>query len=276
MLIAHEHQHNETMLQLLQMVDGYEPPDLGGDEQARGIKLTAGVRNLPTGDGTGVVEVPAGTHRIGAPSSGFAYDNERPCHEVDLSSFAIDREPVSNGEFAAYMAESGAEPPLYWERDGDEWVSTTFGRRTPLDLDAPVIHVDHHQATAFAAWRGSRLPTEIEWEVAASGADPGASNLDHAPFGSSPPSAASASDHGVLGMLGDVWEWTSSELTAYPGFGPFPYPAYSEVFFDSGYPVLRGGSWATRRSVIRTTFRNWDLPERRQIFSGFRCAQDTE
>ena len=262
MLIAHEHQHNETMLQLLQMVDGYEPPDLGGAVPP-GPEPTAGM-----------VEVPGGTYSIGAPDRGFAYDNERPLHEVELDAFLIGAAPVTNAAFAAFVEETGAEPPMYWERDGEGWVTTAFGRREAVDEDAPVVHVDFDQAAAFAAHAGGRLPTEFEWEAASAGTDHGAGNLDHAAFATRSPRAETASGHGALGMIGDVWEWTSSGFEAYPGFEAFPYPEYSEVFFGDGYRVLRGGSWATRRNVIRASFRNWDLPERRQIFSGFRCASD--
>ena len=102
-------------------------------------------------------------------------------------------------------------------------------------------------------------------------------NLDQLAFGPSPVGAYAdaPSDHGAVQMLGDVWEWTSSTLEGYPGFEAFPYPEYSQVFFGEGYPVLRGGSWASRRNVIRTSFRNWDLAERRQIFAGIRCARDS-
>jgi len=269
MLIAHEHQHNETMLQLLQMVDGYVPPVLGDVPAARGET------GLVPGE---MLLIPGGLCRIGAPAGGFAYDNERPQHEVELADFFIDRAAVTNGEFAEFVAETGAEPPLYWARDDDGWVSTTFGRRAPLDPAAPVVHVDHTQATAFAAHAGKRLPTELEWEMAAGGADPELANLDHESFEplrpSDDPRAESTWD--ARAMLGDVWEWTSSDFEAYPGFEPFPYPEYSEVFYGDGYKVLRGGSWATRRNVVRTTFRNWDLAERRQIFAGFRCARDAE
>ena len=262
MLIAHEHQHNETMLQLLQMIDGYEPP------------LEAPDRPEPPADTEGAVAVAGGTVRIGAPGDGFAYDNERPEHEVEIAPFRIDRRPVSNADFAEFIAETGAEPPLYWARDGaGGWVSTIFGRPVEPDPAAPVVHVDHRQATAFAEWAGKRLPTEFEWEAAAAGADPAAANLDHAAFGTRPPARGSESGCNALGMLGDVWEWTTSELAGYPGFQAFPYPEYSQVFFGRGYPVLRGGSWATRTNVVRTSFRNWDLPERRQIFSGLRCVE---
>jgi iron(II)-dependent oxidoreductase len=264
MLIAHEHQHNETMLQLLQMIDGYEPP-LEPPE----------ARPAPPSDGREMVDVDGGDYEVGASGHGFAYDNERPRHRVELEAFRIDRRPVSNGEFARFASETDAEPPLYWDRDGEGgWMSTTFGRRAELRQEAPVVHVDFRQASTFAAWAGKRLPTEFEWEVAAEGSDPAPANLDHEAFGPLPATTDNASSCDALAMLGDVWEWTTSHLAGYPGFAAFPYPEYSEVFFGRGYPVLRGGSWATRRNVIRTSFRNWDLPQRRQIFSGFRCVGD--
>jgi iron(II)-dependent oxidoreductase len=261
LLIAHEQQHNETMLQLLEAVPGYEPP------------LPPPPAPDPVPGGPEMIAIAGGSYPIGAGGDGFAYDNERPRHEVEVAPFRIDRLPVGNADFAAYVAATGAEPPLHWERDGaGGWVEARFGRRAALDPAAAVVHVDHRQAEAFAAWAGKRLPTEAEWEVAAAGSDAGGANLDHAAFGTRPP--AGASDHGAIAMLGDAWEWTCSRFDGYPGFEPFPYREYSEEFFGRGYPVLRGGSWATRRNVIRISFRNWDLPERRQIFSGIRCARD--
>jgi iron(II)-dependent oxidoreductase len=142
--------------------------------------------------------------------------------------------------------------------------------------DHPVVHVSWHQADQFARWAGKRLPTELEWEAACTGADRARANLDQLAFGTAPAGAYgdAAAGCGAVQMLGDVWEWTSSEFTAYPGFRAFPYREYSEAFFGDTYRVLRGGSWATRRNVIRPSFRNWDLPERRQIFAGLRCARD--
>ncbi len=237
LLLAHEQQHNETMLQLLQLVDGYEP--------LRRSDTGPNVISLPPGPGT--VFVDGGEYEVGAPPTGFAYDNERARHTVELDAFEIDRTPVTNGAYVAYMEATGAEPPLYWEGDaGTGWVSAARGRRDPVDLAQPVIHVSWQEADAYARWAGKRLPTEHEWEAA----------------------------RPELEAVGQVWEWTSSNFLAYPGFEAFPYREYSEVFFGEEYKVLRGGSWATDRAVMRPSFRNWDLPQRRQIFSGFRCARD--
>jgi iron(II)-dependent oxidoreductase len=266
LILAHEHQHNETMLQLLQMLDGYEP-----------VERDPGPVAEPVSEGPGMVDVPGGDYEIGAPNDGFAYDNERPRHRVTLAPFRIDRTPVTNGAFAEFVAETGAEPPLYWERDGEGgWVVTNYGARETLDPGLPVIHVDWHQADAYARWAGKRLPTELEWEAAARGSDRERANLDQLAFGCAPAGAYgdAASDFGAVQMLGDVWEWTASDFTGYPGFEAFPYPEYSEVFFGPEHKVLRGGAWAARRNVIRTSFRNWDLPQRRQIFAGLRCAED--
>jgi iron(II)-dependent oxidoreductase len=236
MLLAHELQHNETMLQLLQMVDGYEPAPGAPAPPAE-----------PLGGGAETIAVEAGEHRIGAPDEGFAYDNERRRHTAPLDAFEIDRVPVDNAAYATFIEETGAEPPMYWGRDGEGgWVDTARGRADPLDPALPVIHVSWNEADAFARWAGKRLPTEQEWEAARADLD----------------------------GVGRVWEWTDSHFLAYPGFEAFPYPEYSEVFFGDGYRVLRGGSWATHPSVMRPSFRNWDLPERRQIFAGIRCARD--
>ncbi len=233
MLIAHEQQHNETMLQLLQMVDGYEPPRPVG----------AG----PVPPGREAVAVEGGRYEIGALPTGFAYDNERPRHAGELAAFEIDRTPVTNGAYVAYMEATGVDPPLYWEGDAEAgWVSVAMGRREPVASSQPVSHVSWHEADAFARWAGKRLPSEQEWEVA----------------------------RPQLDAVGQIWEWTSSDFLAYPGFEAFPYREYSEVFFGDDHKVLRGGSWATHPDLMRPSFRNWDLPQRRQIFSGFRCARD--
>ena len=298
MVIRHEQQHNETMLQTLKLAAPgvFSPPARPLPERppfhAKGRKAL----------------VAAGPFELGAPPAGFAYDNERPRHEVDLPAFEIDVTPVTNGAFREWVeaggyrrrewwsdegwswrTAEGIERPLYWTGDGRErW----FDRLEPLDPAAPVMHVSWYEADAYARSRGERLPTEAEWEKAAAyypgtgltrrfpwGDEPPTSdraNLDQLAFRAASPGAypAGSSPHGCVAMIGDVWEWTSSEFGGYPGFRAFPYEQYSQVFFGTGYKVLRGGSWATRPRVATTTFRNWDYPIRRQIFCGFRCARD--
>src|SRR5262249_37934359 len=135
--------------------------------------------------------VPGGEYEIGAPARGFAYDNERPRHRVELTAFEIDRTPATNATYLQFMEDTGAEPPMYWERDGaGGWVLTTMGGRDPIDPSHPVLHVSWHEANAFARWAGKRLPTEQEWEAAAP----------------------------RLKGVGQGWEWTSSDFRAYPGF----------------------------------------------------------
>ncbi len=234
MLLAHELQHQETMLQLLQLVDGYELP------------LPIGTRPVSAA-GPETIAVGAGSYEVGAPPQGFAYDNERPRHAVELGAFEIDRTPVTNAAYTEFMDRTGAEPPDYWQRDGEGgWIDTARGRREPPAPDHPVVHVSWYQADAFARWSGKRLPTEFEWEAA----------------------------RDRLDDVGQAWEWTGSDFLAYPGFEAFPYREYSEVFFGDSYKVLRGASWATDPGVARPSFRNWDLAERSQIFSGIRCARD--
>jgi gamma-glutamyl hercynylcysteine S-oxide synthase len=231
LVVQHEQQHVETMLQTLQLS---ELAHEGGGP----------ARVVPGEE----VPVEAGPFTMGSAEA-WAYDNERPAHEVELPAFRIDSAPVTNAAYAEFLAAGGwEEPPLGWERDGEGWTIRRFGRLVPLGPDEPVQHVSWHEADAFARWVGKRLPSEVEWERAAL--------------------------LGVLEDVGEVWEWTGSDFRGYPGFEAFPYREYSEVFFGPEYKVLRGGSWATHPSVARATFRNWDFPVRRQIFAGFRCARD--
>jgi iron(II)-dependent oxidoreductase len=193
----------------------------------------------------------------------------------------------------AWLGLADAAHPAGWARQPDgTWLERAFGRAEPLALDQPVVHVSWFEARAFARWAGKRLPTEAEWEKAA-GWDLERLVARRFPWGDAPPTAeranldqrcfapaavgaypAGQSYFGCHQMLGCVWEWTDSEFEPYPGFEVFPYPEYSALHFGRGYKVLRGGSWATQPLVARNTFRNWDLPQRRQIFAGFRCASD--
>ena len=191
---------------------------------------------LPTVEADGAVVVPGGSFTMGSTDA-WAYDNERPPHAVELPAFRIDRALVTNGEYAVFIEAEQAEAPLYWHAE--------------LPPREPVLHVSFHEAEAYARWAGKRLPTEAEWEKAVKIAG---DELEH--------------------VTGAAWQWTSSAFDGYPGFRAYPYREYSEPFFGGGYRVLRGGSWMTDPLVARPTFRNWDFPQRRQIFSGMRCASD--
>ncbi|MEX0980125.1 MAG: ergothioneine biosynthesis protein EgtB [Gemmatimonadota bacterium] len=321
LVLQHEYQHNETILQTLQLKEGRpypglapvdtpaprtEPdsrtPDPDSDEPPGGV--------IPM-DGA-MVRFPGGVVAIGTDDRTVAYDNERPLHMRRLEPFWIDVTPVTNAAFLRFVEEggyrtrdfwsvagwrwlenSGVTAPRHWKKGREgQWRVDVMGHDRPLRPHAPVCHVCWFEAEAYARFAGRRLPTEFEWEAAATWSpDTGAKQLF--PWGDTPPTPELAnldsshfdcvavetypgnvSPSGCSGMIGDVWEWTSSDFTGYPGFRPFPYPEYSGVFFGSEYKVLRGGSWATRPGAIRGTFRNWDYPIRRQIFSGFRCARD--
>ncbi len=292
----HEHQHIETMLATLQI--------LGANSPGRQTFLPPNKHDSPT-----LHDLPASPTRteiffdqtvatIGLPaeSPAWVYDNEKAQHEVVLEPFALDIVPVSNADYLAFVLDGGYDreslwtaagwqwrqeanliAPQYWERiTSDDWLVNRFGEVMPLPLAEPVQHVCWYEADAFARWTGKRLPTEFEWEHAAQeatdatlaanlGAELNGPGSAHAP--------AFSADPVCLQMIGDVWEWTSSDFRQYPGFAAFPYEEYSEVFFGDEYKVLRGGSWATHPLAIRPTFRNWDYPIRRQIFAGLRCAR---
>jgi len=298
MIIQHEQQHDETMLATHQLRAG--PPVLPA------VPPPAAAVPVP-----GEVLVPGGTFTMGTSTEAWALDNERPAHRVDVAPFFIDAAPVTNARYATFIddggyddprwwtgegwrhrVEAGLTAPAHWHRDGAGWWYTRFGRTGPIGPDEPVVHVCFHEAQAYARWAGRRLPTEAEWEKAARwdpatgrsrrypwGDDdptPGRANLGQRHLGPAPVGAypAGASPLGVHQLIGDVWEWTDTDFSGYPGFVAFPYREYSEVFFGPHYKVLRGGSFGTDAAACRGTFRNWDYPIRRQIFSGFRCARD--
>ncbi|HEX4775717.1 MAG TPA: ergothioneine biosynthesis protein EgtB [Acidimicrobiia bacterium] len=300
MVVQHEHQHDETMLATLQLRDAPYPA----------LEVAP-----PPRAGTAIhdddVLVDCGRFAMGTSTDPWAYDNERPAHEIDLPPFRIDRTPVTNAAYAEFVDDGGYDDarwwsdagwswrnearlsaPQFWSRDGSGWARRRFGAWERVPPDEPVQHVCWYEADAYARWAGKRLPTEQEWEKAASW-DPARGRKRRYPWGDDAPTPAranlgqqrfrpaavgshtgGASAYGCEQMVGDVWEWTSSDFAPHPGFTSFPYREYSEVFFGDGYKVLRGGSWATHPSAVRTTFRNWDHPIRRQIFAGFRCARD--
>jgi iron(II)-dependent oxidoreductase len=284
MVVQHEHQHCETLLATRQLMGERAPAVPIADEPGReSDTIWPERRQFGVGQGTS--------------SHPWAYDNERPEHAVEVAPYALDAMPVTVAQYRAFVADGGylddrlwhpdgwafvqqehLEHPQFWRREGaGAWSLLRFGVRTDLDDHdrEPVQHVCWYEADAFARWAGRRLPTETEWELAAQKASMAGANLGQRTDGPLPPDPGSATADGVQGLFGDVWEWTSSDFTAYPGFESFPYAEYSDVFFGDEYKVLRGGSWATDPQAMRATFRNWDYPIRRQIFAGFRCAQDT-
>jgi iron(II)-dependent oxidoreductase len=271
MIAQHEQQHDETMLITHQLRKG--PQALTAPEP----------EPVPLFTGPAEVLVPGGPFTMGTSTEPWALDNERPAHVREVPPFWIDTTPVTNAAYLAFIEDGGY--------DDGQWLRRRFGVTEVVPPHEPVLHVCWYEADAYARWAGRRLPTEAEWEKAArhdpagdrstrypwGDADPapehanlGQRHLRPAPAGSYP---AGASPLGVRQLIGDVWEWTASDFLPYPGFVAFPYKEYSEVFFGPEYKVLRGGSFAVDPVACRGTFRNWDYPIRRQIFSGFRTAR---
>lgn len=301
MIAQHEQQHDETMLATHQLRSG---PAV----------LTAPAPPASVVPVSGEAVIAGGPFSMGTSLDPWALDNERPAHSVHVPTFAIDRAPITNAQFMDFIADGGYRrrelwtekgwqhrvdanltAPQFWESDSDgTWWRRSFGVSKKVRPQQPVVHVCWFEADAYARWAGKRLPTEAEWEKAARfDADTRTSNaypwgdaeptpahanlnqrhLEPADVGAYPDGASSA---GVHHLIGDVWEWTSSDFEPYPGFEAFPYAEYSEVFLRGDYKVLRGGSFGTDEVACRGTFRNWDHPIRRQIFSGFRLARDVE
>ncbi|MFM8519476.1 MAG: SUMF1/EgtB/PvdO family nonheme iron enzyme [Solirubrobacterales bacterium] len=282
LVLRHEHQHSETILQTVQLGRVEWEPTLPEPPE----ETTPGEA---AGGGLDFLETEGGTFEMGAGPEGFAYDNERPRHEVTVDPFMIGRTPVLNGEWQEFIDEGGYERKELWSDGGLDWLEESgvrapdswdeegewrAGRLEPLDPMRPVVHICLHEAEAFARMHDARLPTEVEWEFAATElADHSIeANLDTLAGGT----RRLAPGDGPLGMVGDVWEWTASDFDPYPDFRWHPYREYSEPHFGPEHRVLRGSSWATRERVATPTFRNWDLPVRRQIFAGVRLARDRE
>jgi iron(II)-dependent oxidoreductase len=303
LVLEHERQHQETLLYLFQLLDPSKKtrPDLPSPAAS----------DVATAAPGGMVSLPAGAFLMGAPWASFAYDNERPAHEVTVDAFRLARAPVTNGEYARFVEERGYERrefwtdegwawrekeawqcPLYWRREASGWVERRMFEEGELRSNHPVTGVSWYEAEAYANFAGKRLPTEAEWERAASsdsarGAkrryawgdeepDDSRANFGRRQWGTTPvgthPQGASAA--GCLDLNGNVWEWTATPFEDFPGFEPFPYPEYSAEWFDGDHRVLKGGSWATGPSVLRTSFRNFFRRPFRIAFAGFRLAED--
>src|SRR5271170_7371136 len=259
------------------------------------------------------IEIPAAAVTLGlSRESGlFGWDNEFEAHRVDVPAFAIDQYKVTNGQYLDFIAAGGYEArefwvddsdgdwnwksqqrishPAFWRRERDQWMYRTMFEEIPLPLDWPV-YVSQAEAKAFAKWAGKSLPTEAEWQRAAYGTPNGdersypwgeqspdaiLGNFDFARWSPVPVNAfpAGESAFGVQGMLGNGWEWTSTEFAPFPGFEPFPfYRGYSAGFFDGKHFVLKGGSARTAACMLRRTFRNWFQAHYQFAYTGFRCV----
>jgi ergothioneine biosynthesis protein EgtB len=260
---------------------------------------------------TGMAEIEGGLFMLGYEGNEFAWDNEKPQHTVFLQDFAIDRAPVSNGDFLEFINSGGYEDyrwwlsegwetvnrerwrsPLYWEQEDGKWMIRDFyGLHNVVEkAGEPVSHVSYFEAAAFAKWAGKRLPTEAEWEKAAC-FDPIKRAKQKFPWGDAPPDVTKAnlfdrlfwgvapigsapqgrSPYGCHQMIGDIWEWTMSDYVPYPGFKS-EFDEYNDKWFI-GQKTLRGGSFATPQIHIRSTYRNFFHPSERWMISGFRCAK---
>lgn len=309
--VLHEDMHGEAFTYMRQTLS-YPAPPLGS-LRADALPAALGGGPLP-----GDVDIPGGTFYLGAtPEQPFVFDNEKWAHSVEVAPFRMARAPVTNAEFAAFVADgsyqrrdwwssqgwvwrtrANAQHPLYWQRHGQQWLRQHFDTLVPLEPHAPVVHVTWYEAEAYCNWAGRRLPTEAEWELAAS-AEPTAdgtaitghkrrypwgdalptlehANLDARFLGCVDVGAFPAGDSafGCRQMAGNIWEWTESAFYPFPGYlVDYPYREYSAPWF--GYrKVLKGGAWATRARLAYNTYRNFFPPARHDVFAGFRtCAR---
>jgi iron(II)-dependent oxidoreductase len=307
--LFHEQMHAEAITYTRQTLS-YGAPQFTGPEAPASIE-----QSEPRLGGDAYIA--GGRFLLGSsPESGFTFDNEQWAHEVEIEPFSMSRTAVTQGEFATFVEDNGylrpefwseagwqwrqsqaAEHPVYWRRESKaQWLRRHFDQWAALEDRLPVIHVNWYEAEAYCRWAGRRLPTEAEWEMAAS-CEPSPQSRSIAnrkrvyPWGDEPPTAERAnldwfamgclkvdalpagdSAFGCRQMIGNTWEWTSTNFGAYPGFEPGPYREYSAPWFDD-HKVMRGGCWATRSGMIRNAYRNFYTPERRDVWAGFRtCA----
>ena len=251
--LAHEDMHGEAFAYTLQTLGVAAPPRLATQPMTPSVQAD--------------IHFLGGTIVLGGkPNTGFLFDNEKWAHTVAVSEFTIDSSLVSNAQYQAFVLDGGYEnaqfwsaagqawlaqekrsAPRYWQRDGAQWHSTRFGSPVALSPNEPVRHVCLYEAQAYCAWAGRRLPSEAEWEFAAM-----SGNADF--------------------RWGDLWEWTSSVFEPYPGFAPDAYREYSAPWFNTNQ-VLRGASFATQPRMREPRYRNFYLPQRDDMFVGFRtCA----
>ncbi|HKP39131.1 MAG TPA: ergothioneine biosynthesis protein EgtB [Pyrinomonadaceae bacterium] len=308
--LEHEMQHQELLVYDIKhlLVDQFDAPmkplPRSAAEVSGMVGIEGGLFEL------GFAERGSPTVREGVDA--FAWDNEKPQHKIFLQDFLIDRAPVSNADYLEFMNAGGYKDfrwwhsagwekvntdnwlaPLYWEQQDGEWMIRDFGglHSVTAKLNEPVSHVSFLEASAYAKWAGKRLATEAEWEKAAT-VSPSSNAKRAFPWGDSRPDESSAnlfengfwnpapivsfpegqSAPGCQQMIGDVWEWTTSDYTPYPGFKS-EFDEYNDKWFV-GQKVLRGGSFATPQIHIRSTYRNFFYPHERWMIAGFRCAQD--
>ncbi len=325
LVLFHEQMHDEAITYTRQTLS-YCPPAIDiANMQVDDVALVERVQPVErnpaltqTGDYlTGDAEIPGGRFMLGSSSGeGFVFDNEQRAHEVEIAPFAISKTAVTNAEFKHFVEDAGyrrselwtaegwqwhasvgCEHPVYWRCEGSGfWLQRNFDEWLPLEDRLPVIHVNWYEADAYCRWARRRLPTEAEWELAASaepraegrgisahkrafpwGNDPPTpelANLDLRRMGCVPVDAlpAGESAFGCRQMIGNVWEWTATMFAPYPGFTPGPYKEYSQPWFGD-HKVLRGGCWVTRSQLIHNAYRNFYTPDRRDVWAGFRtCA----
>jgi formylglycine-generating enzyme required for sulfatase activity len=280
-ILEHEAMHQETLL--------YMWHQLPLDQKRRPPAYSPLVEG--TVPAQAWIDIPAGQATLGADDAAlpFGWDNERPHYREDVAAFAIQRHDVTNADFLEFVKNGGPQP-VFWERTGDTWYWRGMFDRIPLPMSWPV-YVSQADATAYARWRGYRLPTEAEFQRAAYGT-PDGTERDH-PWGNATPALehgvfdftswdpepsgshpAGRSAWGVDDLVGNGWEWTSTVFAPFPGFRPIPsYPEYSADFFDGEHFVMKGASPATARELIRPTFRNWFRPRYPYVYATFRCVR---
>lgn len=288
-LLQHESQHSETATYVLALhrQSSTVVENLPSDDSPSGLPAPASRERM--------VLVPGADITVGAETLD-ALDNERPQWTVKTTDFWIDQTPVTVAEYARFIAAGGYQNSQWWHPDGWVWVQRhqvtrpLYWTESAELADTPVCGVSWYEADAYACFVGKRLPTEMEWEQAARW-HPIQRQMQAMPWGDTPPDRQRAnygshwagvtpvgqfpggrSATGCDDLLGNVWEWTNTWFDGYPGFLAYPYPGYSQTYFDRAHRVLKGGSWATRPWVLRPSFRNWYQPEVRQPFAGFRCA----